>query len=92
MFSFLEMASGSDCGDSGEILQLLLTKRPKTIDWNKCIVCQIDAADILRRASASGLEVFWAAARHREDDVYQRLLPSMNFVGLKRNVLACQLL
>ena len=64
--------------DSDVGLQLLPTKRLKMVDLRKCIVCQNDSPDVLRQATDAGRAVFWAAAEHRNDEVYHRILPILD--------------
>ena len=64
-----------DSGTSGELLQLLPLKRPKkTVNWNKCLICQsTNSKETLRQASADGITTFKEACSRRRNDVFERL-------------------
>ena len=66
------MASyGADI-DAGP-LGLLPAKRPKTTDWKKCLICQVEKKETLRKASATGIIALLAASKQRRDEVFERI-------------------
>lgn len=67
----LNMAScGADIG--AQPLELLPAKRLKTTDWTKCLICQVEKKETLRKASAIGIIVLLAASKQRRDEVFER--------------------
>ena len=68
----LEMAScGADI--DAKPLGLLPAKIPKTTDWKKCLICQVEKKEILRKASATGIIALLAASKQRRDEVFERI-------------------
>jgi hypothetical protein len=73
MLFFSDMASSADADDIP--LGLLPAKRAKVIDSKKCLFCQVDNNECLRKASALGISAFLRASKLRNDDVYERIDP-----------------
>ena len=69
----LDMAScGADI--DAEPLGLLPAKGLKTNDWTKCLICQVEKKEILRKASATGIIALLAASnQRRRDEVFERI-------------------
>ena len=70
-------------GTSGTLLQLLSLKRPKkTINWNKCLICQsTNSTETLRQASVDGITTFKEACSQRPDDVFERLSSDIEHIS-----------
>ena len=56
-----------------EPLGLLPAKRLKTSDWKKCLICQVENKEPLRKASATGIIALLAASKQRRDEVFKRI-------------------
>ena len=48
-------------------------KRRRFLSFAKCIICQVDKPDVLRKAKASSIAVFVRSLQLRKDEVYDRL-------------------
>ena len=48
-------------------------KRRSFLSFAKCIICQVDKPDVLRKAKASSIAVFVRSLQLRKDEVYDRL-------------------
>ena len=69
----------------GDSMSLLSEESKKTRpnDFQKCIICQVDSADALRRAKPSSLSTFISAAEERDDSVKERLGQEMQDLKFK---------
>ena len=66
-----EASCGADI--DAEPFGLLAAKRPKTTDWKKCLICQVDQKEALRKASATGIIALLAASKPRRGEVFERI-------------------
>lgn len=77
-------------GDDGiEGLQFLLPplpKRRRSTCFDKCIICQSDSKENLRKGKQSSVKNFISKLQIRQDDVYERLSPNFD-VLYKKEVL-----
>lgn len=56
-----------------EPLGLLPAKRLKTTDRKRCLICQVQKKETLRKASATGIIALLAASKQRRDEVFERV-------------------
>ena len=70
----------ASCGadTDAEPLGLLPAKRLKTTDWKKCLICQVENKEPLRKASAAGIIALLAASKQRRDEVFKRIEPHVD--------------
>lgn len=67
--------STSNVGDE-EPFELYIPRAKKarqTTMFNRCIICQSDRKEKLRRAKESSIKILWAALERRQDDTFKRL-------------------
>ena len=62
----------ASCGadTDSEPLGLLPVKRLKTTDWKKCLICQVEKKEPLRKASATGIITLLATSKQRREEVF----------------------
>ena len=65
----------ASCGADtyAEPLGLLPAKRLKTTDWKKCLICQVEKKEPLRKPSDTGIIALLAASKQRTDEVFKRI-------------------
>ena len=59
--------------ESQAVVQLLPVKRQKLTNFHKCIICQMDSNETLRKARDTSIQTLVAALELRRDEVYERL-------------------
>ena len=69
-------------GDSVSLLPEESKKRRLT-DFQKCLICQVDSAEALRRAKPTSLSTFISAAEERKDNIKVRLEQEMQDLEFK---------
>lgn len=60
---------------------LLRPKRKKYTNFERCIICQTDTEDILRKPREASIKTLIAALEIRDDDVFQRLKPDIDHLS-----------
>ena len=67
----------ASCGadTDAEPLGLLPAKRLKTTDRKKCLICQVEKKEPLRKVSVTGIIALLAASKQRRDEVFKRIEP-----------------
>lgn len=53
-------------------------KKRKLTSFAKCVICQADKSEVLRKGKESSVETFLSALSLRQDEVYQQLYPSIS--------------
>ena len=56
-----------------DIISIPLPEKRRRFSFAKCIICQVDKPDVLRKAKASSIAVFVRSLQLRKDEVYDRL-------------------
>jgi len=52
-------------------------KRRKRTNYDKCVLCQEDSQDVLRKGQSTSIERLVSAPQCRQDERYERLLPDL---------------
>jgi len=72
--------------ESSDVIQIVVPpplKRPRTCTettYSKCIICQVDSVEKLRKAKESSIANFISKLKIRRDDVYKRLANELQIV------------
>ena len=67
------MASNQENNNDSFAVPLPPGKKPRLIAYSKCIICQADKDETLRKAKSSSITTLQKALDLRKDEVYERL-------------------
>ena len=59
------------------------SKKRRLTDFQKCLICQVDSAEALRRAKPTSLSTFISAVEERNDSIKVCLGQEMQYLEFK---------